>query len=65
MGKNSPRTNNSRTKGCKMKNTGIYFGWDWKSFLVGIDTAFDNDYWIVWIELGFLEIKIGHNNKRK
>lgn len=49
----------------EMKNTGIYFSWDWKSFLFGIDTAFDNDFWIVWIELGFLEIKIGHNNKRK
>lgn len=44
-----------------MKNTGIYFSWDWKSFLFGIDTAFDYDYWIVWIELGFLEIKIAHN----
>lgn len=34
------------------------FGWDWKSFLIGVDGVKNHDYLYFWIYLGFLEVCI-------
>ncbi|MBR5354581.1 MAG: hypothetical protein IK122_00455 [Alphaproteobacteria bacterium] len=47
------------------KTENALFCWDWKSFLVGVDTAKDRDYRYWWFYLGPLQIGTWFKINRK